>query len=141
MHEVELIKRVRVKLRSAVDIADLDVRAPAEETIRRVIVAALEILGIRIRLDGEIMMPLKPERTAADRESAVMTGVREYAEGYPVELRVIPDDQNGAGRLAICAQNEGGCNGIDIDLADLVAWLAANRPSLLDGSDPGNEQP
>ena len=49
-----------------------------------------------------------------------MVGVREYAEGYPVELG--RDDESG--RLVIRATNECGCNCTDIDLQDIVAWLA-----------------
>lgn len=57
MHEVELIKRVRTQLRSAVDIdmqANPNARVPGEETLRRVVLATLEILGIRIGPDGQL---------------------------------------------------------------------------------------
>ncbi len=50
----------------------------------------------------------------------VMKGVREYCEGYPVEL--IRD--GGTGRWVIRAYNEGGNNVTKVDLFDLVDWLA-----------------
>lgn len=162
MHEVELIKRIRATLRSATDTASPNVHPPPEETIRRVMMATLEILKIQIRPDGEVMVrshpgglappasppvtsfrdhpggsapPLPPPVTVSRNleqidSTATMAGVREYAEGYPVELRVIPAG-DGAGRLALAARNEGGCNGTDVDLVDLIGWLRDNRPTLL----------
>lgn len=56
-----------------------------------------------------------------------MDGVREYAEGYPVELR--RDDRNG--RLVVRALNEGGYNLTDVDLLDLLQWVKAHHPHLL----------
>ena len=50
-----------------------------------------------------------------------MTGVREYAEEYPVEVWM---DENG--RLVVRAYNEGKHNVTEIDLLDLRNWLAAN---------------
>ena len=55
----------------------------------------------------------------------VMQGVREYAEKMPVELVT----KNG--RLCLSALNQGGYDGTDIDLVDVLAWLKANRPELL----------
>lgn len=48
-----------------------------------------------------------------------MQGVREYAEGFPVELW----RDATTGRLTIMAFNEGKCNSVDIDLEDLLHWL------------------
>ena len=56
----------------------------------------------------------------------VMNGVREYAEDFDVELREYE------GRLVIAALNEGGCNGTDVDLLDLIAWVKENKPELLE---------
>ncbi len=50
---------------------------------------------------------------------AVMDGVREYSEKFPVELRI--DDESR--RLVIRAINEAGHNCVDIDLCDLLGWL------------------
>lgn len=52
----------------------------------------------------------------------VMDGVREHAEGDPVELLRLP-----SGRLAIRAYNEGHNNCTEIDLADLLDWLEENN--------------
>jgi hypothetical protein len=49
-------------------------------------------------------------------------GVREYSEGYPVELR----RNVKTGRLFIVAYNEGHNNIVQIDLLDLLEWCAAN---------------
>ncbi len=57
-------------------------------------------------MDGQVGYPL--------------AGVREYAEGYGVEL--VRQDATG-GRLSIRARNEGGNNETLIDLWDLVDWL------------------
>lgn len=55
-------------------------------------------------------------------EEVVMTGVREYAEGYDVIL-----SRNDEGRWMIEATNEGGHNGTAVDLLDLLQWLQANE--------------
>ena len=69
-----------------------------------------------------------------------MDGVTEYAEGMPVILTQtdgvddpwIPKDQRvGRGRLVVQAKNEGGFNCTHVDILQLVAWLKANRPDLL----------
>lgn len=70
---------------------------------------------------------------------AVMDGVREYAEGYPVEL--LWDEERK--RYIIYAQNQGGCDGVQIDFADLISFLqkgprtiaAENGSVLLHGRD------
>jgi hypothetical protein len=59
-----------------------------------------------------------------DEEVAVMVGVREYVEQDPVRLlRRSPKAPRGVGRLVISAENEGGYNGTEIDLLDLIEWL------------------
>ena len=47
-----------------------------------------------------------------------MSRVREYMEGYAVELWV----HDTTGRLVVVAENEGGNNGVYIDLLDLLDW-------------------
>jgi hypothetical protein len=59
--------------------------------------------------------------------SETMTGVREYAEEYPVELREVEE-----GRLVIQAWNESRHNFTQVDLLDLIAWLKKHKPELLD---------
>lgn len=49
-----------------------------------------------------------------------LTGVKEYAEGFDVELVRGPLT---GGRFAIRALNEAGCNETIVDLWDLVDWL------------------
>ena len=49
----------------------------------------------------------------------IINGVREYTEGYPVEL--VRDPRSG--RLSILAKNEGGNNETLVDLLDVVDWL------------------
>ena len=58
-----------------------------------------------------------------------MIGVREYAEGFPVELRRDKDN----GRLVVCAVNEGGHNVTHVDVLDLLSWLRARYPQLFWG--------
>ena len=50
---------------------------------------------------------------------AILTGVREYAEGYPVELLWDEDIQ----RFIIYAKNQGGDDCVNIDLFDLIKWI------------------
>jgi len=52
---------------------------------------------------------------------AVMNGVREYAEGRPVEL--FRDNRNG--RIVVRAFNEDGHNETRVDILDLISWLRA----------------
>lgn len=56
-----------------------------------------------------------------------MAGVREYAEGDPVELW--RDDASG--RLVIRARNECGNNSTYVDLLDLLDWVAAGTAKRL----------
>jgi len=76
-------------------------------------------------------------------------GVREYAEGYLVSLgrrstnigvqrarqiygpRVADRWVDDGLRWVVCASNEGGMNGTEVDLFDLLGWLARHRPDLL----------
>ncbi len=70
-------------------------------------------------------------------EPVVMEGVREYGEEYPVTVGMrtptkcnkfkTPEEP----RECVFATNEGGYNGVDIDLEDLVVWLAKNRRDLV----------
>lgn len=57
--------------------------------------------------------------------AVIMGGVREYAEGFAVELA------DESGRAVVVAKNEGGYNCTQVDVADLVAWFRAHRPDLL----------
>lgn len=57
----------------------------------------------------------------------IMHGVTEYAEGLDVRLHVV-----GNGRWVVTAWNEGGFNGTSVDLLELLAWLRANRPDLIE---------
>lgn len=62
----------------------------------------------------------RPIETAPKNGMPVeMEGVREYAEGLPVEL--LRDKETG--RPLIRAFNEAGHNCTEIDLLDLLAWL------------------
>jgi hypothetical protein len=54
----------------------------------------------------------------------IMEGVTEYAEGLDVRLSVTK------GRLVVGAQNEGGHNGTDVDLVQLLEWVSKNMPEL-----------
>ncbi|MHC1592167.1 MAG: hypothetical protein ACXQS8_08775 [Candidatus Helarchaeales archaeon] len=56
----------------------------------------------------------------------ILDGVCEYVEGYPVSIK------NEEGRLVIDATNEGGYNGVEIDLLEFLDWLCnpANREKL-----------
>lgn len=59
-------------------------------------------------------------------EAIAMQGVTEYAEGFDAQLVW------SHGRLAVQARNEGGFNTTAIDLMELLAWVKANRPELLE---------
>jgi hypothetical protein len=50
---------------------------------------------------------------------AVMEGVREYGEKYPVEIW-----RDSIGRTVIRAFNEGRNNSVDLDLWDIIDWLS-----------------
>ena len=74
---------------------------------------------------------------------ALMNGVTEYAEGYEVRLvettgTYVGDKPEtewpGRGRLAIKALNEAGHNCTEVDLLEVLAWVKANRPDLMDSN-------
>lgn len=56
-----------------------------------------------------------------------MEGVREYSEGMAVEF------SSRDGRPTVVAFNQAGYDATEIDLWDLIAWIKANAPSLLEG--------
>lgn len=58
---------------------------------------------------------------------ATLQGVREYAEEYPVAL--VRGEETG-GRLAIRAENEGGCNHTLVGLWDLIEWARRGPPEV-----------
>lgn len=62
----------------------------------------------------------------ANRAYIPMVGVREHQEELPVSLT----ERNG--RQVVYAQNEGGHNCTEVDLLDLIAWLRANKPEVLE---------
>jgi hypothetical protein len=60
-----------------------------------------------------------------DMREIIMEGVKEYAEEMDVRLGT----RNG--RLTIDARNEGGHNGTDVDLVQVLEWVHKNLPQLL----------
>lgn len=56
------------------------------------------------------------------------TDIREYAENYEVNIRKNKFTNN---RLAIESFNEGHCNCTWVDLIDVIDWVKANMPELL----------
>jgi hypothetical protein len=67
----------------------------------------------------------------------IMDGVREYAEGDPVELHI----DRGTGRLVVVATNEAGYASTSVDLNDLLEWLkhgpaSAGSVQIAPRSDP-----
>jgi hypothetical protein len=75
-----------------------------------------------------------------NEEGVLMSGVTEYVEGYEVRLVETTGayfsgrdgTRPGRGRLAIMALNEGGHNCTEVDLLEVLAWVKANRPDLMD---------
>lgn len=67
------------------------------------------------------------------------TNIREYAEEMDVTIGDWQKmDENkreptgvGEVRLVINALNEGGYNGTEVDLLDVIEWVRANMPELL----------
>lgn len=65
-------------------------------------------------------------------------GVREYGEGYPVKIATTegewadaPKEQwRGHGRLVVSAENEGGYNGTEVDLLELLACVKREMPEV-----------
>ncbi len=68
-------------------------------------------------------------------DKVVMEGVREHAEDMPVKLAFKH------GRWIIDALNEGGYNGTEVDLIDLIEWLRKHRPELLAFPQTGDTPP
>ena len=61
----------------------------------------------------------------------VDTNIREYGDGDTVTIKSLPVDRTRY-RLAVIAVNEGGYHSTRVDLLDLIAWVKANAPELLD---------
>lgn len=59
-----------------------------------------------------------------------LVGVREYAEGLPVEID-FSNSEPDTRRLVVRARNEAGHNHTEVDLLDLLGWLHLNRPDLM----------
>ena len=53
-------------------------------------------------------------------------GVTEYYEGFDVEV-----ERQENGTYVVNARNEGGYNGVSIDLEELIKWVKTNLPELL----------
>jgi hypothetical protein len=89
-------------------------------------------------------------------EDAYMEGVREFSEGYNVLLSRVASTYCSPGevhpghpggdvpvedgpRWVIVAYNQAGNDSTQVDLGDLLRWLAVHRPDLLSGllPDPG----
>ncbi len=62
----------------------------------------------------------------------IKTAIREYSEGMTVEV----DEHKG--RPIIVAWNEGGGNLTQVDIEDVLDWVAENRPEMLAVKVPGN---
>jgi hypothetical protein len=63
--------------------------------------------------------------SSADRVLRKLPQIRGGDSGFPIQL--VLDGETG--RLVIRGINEGGCSCVDIDLFDLVGWLASAAPS------------
>ena len=63
-------------------------------------------------------------------KNIVLRDVSEYAEWYPVKLYRVNE------RIVINATNQGGHDGTEVDLIDLILWIRANFPELLSDSIP-----
>ncbi len=70
-------------------------------------------------------------------EGIKLDGVREYGDGDAVELARTQGKgymtRTDAGRLVVRGWSECHNAAVEIDLLDLIAWLRANRPDLLEG--------
>lgn len=60
-------------------------------------------------------------------ESIIMNGVTEENEGYDVVIQ----RSDTTGRIVVRADNEGGHNGVLIDLESLCKWLNLNETTLM----------
>ena len=66
--------------------------------------------------------------------ATLMSGVREYAESYPVKIgEVAADEKHGPTerRLVVMALNEAGHNITLVDVRDMLKWLVEHRPELV----------
>lgn len=69
-----------------------------------------------------------------DDDEIVMTGVREYAEGYQVTLLQAEswrEPSSDGPRWCVRALNQGGHDATQVDILDLIRWLREHRPELL----------
>lgn len=70
-----------------------------------------------------------------NEEGREMRGVTEYGDELPVflveTLGTYPD-LKGVGRVVVKAYNEAGHNSTEVDVRQLIMWLRANRPDLLE---------
>ena len=67
------------------------------------------------------------------------TDIREYAEEMEVAVCERIMDDEGNTKLVIDALNEGGYNGTHVDLLDVLEWVKANKPELIEGKDAGHQ--
>jgi len=56
----------------------------------------------------------------------IETDIREHSEKLPVNINLTNKN-----RLVVAALNEGGCNGTDVDLLDILSWVKSNMPELI----------
>lgn len=63
-----------------------------------------------------------PSMDLVDTKIATLEGVREHAEGMPVELWMLD-----SGRVVVRARNENGYNHTDVDLSELLNWLKLTK--------------
>ena len=71
---------------------------------------------------GEICWFTPMPQLSLNEDGVVLEGVRDYAENEPVLL--CRHHENG--RIVIHASNEGGSNGTNVDLMDLLDWIKKN---------------
>ena len=64
------------------------------------------------------------------KDEIVMEGVTEYGENYPVKLVTTTNYYSAVSSIVVLAKNEGGHNCTEVDLRQLLSWVAANRPDL-----------
>jgi hypothetical protein len=60
-------------------------------------------------------------------KSKTLTDIKEYNEEMTVVIGMTDETK----RPIILAFNEGGCNATAVDLIDVIQWVKANRPELL----------
>jgi hypothetical protein len=57
--------------------------------------------------------------------------IREYAEHQPVTIANLTGCGDLNGRLVVNAINEGGFNGVQVDLEDVLRWACANEREMV----------